>query len=112
MGDDYAPQFLRIPNYPKMQKPKMSFYVSAPFEGQATVMNDSYIIRDTVIMRIDCEVFHTEYIGYGSQKDDDTHANNLENDVKSRKTDRSDIETDEDHANSSSMSSSNLLNST
>lgn len=66
--DDYTPQFLRIPSQPKNeQKPKMSFYVSAPFEGQATVLNNSYIIKDTIIMRIDCEVFHTEYIGYGSQ---------------------------------------------
>ena len=52
------------------RKPKMSFFVSAPFEGQAVILNDSYVVQDTIIMRIDCDVTKTEYIGYGSDPSD------------------------------------------
>ena len=48
----------------------MSFFVSAPFEGQAVILNDSYVVQDTIIMRIDCDVTKTEYIGYGSDPSD------------------------------------------
>ena len=85
--DDYTPQFLQIPSQPKL-KPKMSFYVSTPFEGQATVLNNSYIIKDTIIMRIDCEVFHTEYIGHGSQPDTNGQDDTVQNDGGNEDTDR------------------------
>merc|ERR1712071_117070 len=73
---DDSPQFLRIPPNNQLQKsnnrPRMSFFVSTPFQGQATVVNNTYVIKDTIIMRIDCEVYHTEYIGYGSQRPNET----------------------------------------
>jgi len=85
--DDYTPQFLQIPSQPKL-KPKMSFYVSTPFEGQATVLNNSYIIKDTIIMRIDCEVFHTEYIGHGSQPNTNAQNETVQNDGEIDDTDK------------------------
>ena len=48
----------------------MSFFVSTPFEGQAVILNNSYVVQDTIIMRIDCDVTATEYIGYGSDPGD------------------------------------------
>jgi len=57
------------------RKPKMSFFVSAPFEGQAVILNDSYVVQDTIIMRIDCDVTKTEYIGYGSDPSDALNSN-------------------------------------
>jgi len=89
--DDYTPQFLQIPSQPKL-KPKMSFYVSTPFEGQATVLNNSYIIKDTIIMRIDCEVFHTEYIGHASQPNTNHQNDTVQNDSQIDDTDEKENE--------------------
>lgn len=79
--DDLDSQFLKVPtNSSAMsQKLRMSFFMSTPFQGQTTVLNSTYVIKDTVIMRIDCEVFNTEYIGHESDQNSTSVDSDLDN---------------------------------